>query len=117
MKKTLRRARRRRRRAYAWSGNDEVGEGKMTITESVAPSSVTLRLEFIKPFAATNTTTFSSSRRPAARRSRGRWRGENTFIGKAFGLFMDMDKMVGADFEKGLGAMKQNVESKAAPPS
>jgi hypothetical protein len=43
---------------YHWVGNDQVGEGRMTITDSRAPQSVTIRLEFIKPWTATNTTQF-----------------------------------------------------------
>ncbi|WP_437482070.1 SRPBCC family protein [Sorangium sp. So ce1014] len=103
--------------SYAWSGNEQAGEGKMTITEAKQPSNVTIRLEFIKPFEATNTTTFTLVPAPGGTKVTWAMEGENTFVGKAFGLFMDMDKMVGADFEKGLSAIKQNVESKAAPPS
>ena len=36
--------------------------------------------------------------------------GKNNFFFKAFGLFMNCDKMVGGDFEKGLAAMKSAVE-------
>ncbi len=103
--------------SYAWSGNEQAGEGKMTITEAKQPSNVTIRLEFIKPFEAMNTTTFTLVPAPGGTKVTWAMEGENTFVGKAFGLFMDMDKMVGADFEKGLGAIKQNVESKAAPSS
>lgn len=103
--------------SYAWSGNDDVGEGKMTITGAEQPSNVTVRVEFIKPIEATNTAIFTLVPAPSGTRVTWAMEGENGFIGKAFGMFMDMDKMVGADFEKGLGAMKQIVESKAAPPS
>ncbi|WP_437537621.1 SRPBCC family protein [Sorangium sp. So ce726] len=102
--------------SYAWSGNDEVGEGKMTITGAEQPSNVTVRVEFIKPFEATNTALFTFVPAPSGTKVTWAMEGENGFLGKAFGMFMDMDKMVGADFEKGLGAMKQIVESKAAPP-
>ncbi|XXX78258.1 SRPBCC family protein [Sorangium sp. So ce134] len=102
--------------SYAWSGNDDVGEGNMTITDAKQPSNVTIRLEFIKPFAATNTTTFTLAPAPGGTRVTWAMEGENSFLGKAFGIFMDMDEMIGADFEKGLGAMKQIVESKVASP-
>lgn len=102
--------------SYAWSGDGEVGEGKMTITDAKQPSNVTIRLEFIKPFESTNTTTFTLVPAPGGTKVTWAMEGENSFLGKAFGIFMDMDKMVGADFEKGLGAMKQIAESKAAPP-
>jgi uncharacterized protein YndB with AHSA1/START domain len=44
---------------YHWVGNDEVGEGRMTITEVVPPSRVAIKLEFIKPFASLNDTAFT----------------------------------------------------------
>jgi uncharacterized protein YndB with AHSA1/START domain len=103
--------------SYAWSGNDEAGEGKMTITGAEAPSNITVRVEFIKPFEATNTAKFTFVPAPGGTKVTWAMEGENGFIGKAFGMLMDMDKMVGADFEKGLGAMKQIVESKVTPPS
>ena len=88
--------------AYHWSGNSDVGEGRMTITDSRPPSSVTLRLEFLKPFAATNTTQFDFAPSGAGTSVTWAMSGHNNFMAKAFSAFMDMDKMVGTDFEKGL---------------
>lgn len=87
---------------YHWEGNDKVGEGRMTITDSHAPQSVTINLEFIKPFAATNTTQFDLT--PSGTGTHVTWSmsGHNNFIAKAMCIFMDMDKMVGPDFERGL---------------
>lgn len=108
---------------YAWVGNDQVGEGRMTITDSKASEQVTIKLEFIKPFAATNNTTFTFS--PAEGGTQVVWAmsGENNFMSKAMGLFMDMDSMIGKDFEKGLASMKdvavadakKHAEAEAAP--
>ncbi len=98
---------------YEWKGNDEVGEGKMTISAST-PDKITIRLEFIKPFAATNTTTFSFAAVGTETKVTWAMDGTNDFFGKAFSLFMDMDKMIGADFDKGLAAMRGIAE--AAPP-
>jgi hypothetical protein len=101
--------------AYAWTGNDKVGEGKMTIEKSTAPALVGIKLQFIKPFAATNQTTFTFA--PAAGGAKVTWAmdGENNFVGKAFSMFMDMDKMVGGDFERGLASMKTLAESAPKP--
>ena len=87
---------------YYWQGNDQVGEGRMTITESRPAQNITMRLEFLKPFAATNTAQFDFA--PSGTGTNVTWsmKGTNNFIMKAFGLVMNMDKMVGADFEKGL---------------
>jgi len=94
----------------AWTGNDDVGEGKMTIVDSTPSSSVEIDLEFIKPFEskARNTFTFA----PEGTGTKVTWsmNGQNNFMSKAFGLFMNMDKMIGADFEKGLEQMKAAVK-------
>ena len=97
---------------YTWLGNAEVGEGRMTIIDSKTDELVKIKLEFIKPFAATNATEFTF--KPEGENTLVTWSmdGDNTFMMKAFHLFMDMDKMIGADFEKGLAAMKGVVEAK-----
>src|SRR5688572_3855291 len=84
---------------YEWSGNDKVGEGRMTILESKANELVRIRLEFIKPFAGISTTQFAFA--PAGDDTKVTWtmQGKNDFIGKAFSLLMDMDAMIGKDFE------------------
>ena len=98
---------------YSWSGNDQVGEGRMTLTESRVSDLIRIKLEFMKPFAATNTTEFSF--KPDGNQTVVTWSmfGENNFMAKAFGLLMNMDKMVGGDFEKGLEQLKSVTE--AAP--
>lgn len=102
--------------AYTWAGNDDVGEGRMTIVESRPPEAVVLNLEFLKPFAATNVTEFSFV--PEGDQTNVSWSmyGKRNFMMKAMCLFMDMDKMVGGDFEKGLVSMKSIVEAAPAPP-
>ena len=96
---------------YYWSGNNDVGEGRMTITDAQPPKSVTIRLEFLKPFAATNTTLFDFAPRGTGTNVTWTMTGHNNFVSKAFCLFMDMDKMVGGDFEKGLANLDQATAS------
>lgn len=100
---------------YSWVGNDKVGEGRMTIEKSDKPSVIGVKLEFLKPFATTNQTTFTFT--PTGGGTKVVWAmdGNNNFMGKAFSLFMDMDKLVGADFERGLAAMKTAAESAPKP--
>lgn len=100
---------------YAWLGNDQVGEGRMTITKS-EPSAIVIELVFLKPFAATNTATFTFTNTPTGNQTTWVMQGRNHFAGKAFGLFMDMDALVGADFERGLVAMKAAAEAASTPP-
>ncbi len=87
---------------YAWKGNKKVGEGRMTIVDSVPNERIKIDLEFIKPFASRNDTIFTLT--PAAGGTRVDWlmEGPNSLMGKIMSLFMDMDAMVGKSFEQGL---------------
>ncbi len=96
---------------YSWAGNDEVGEGRMTVLESRANELIRIKLEFIKPFPSVADTEFTFA--PANGGTTVQWTmsGENDFMSKAFCFFMGgMDKMVGPDFEKGLAQMKSAAE-------
>ena len=97
---------------YTWVGNDEVGEGRMEILESKPNEMIRLKLEFIKPFAATNDTVFTF--KPDGSNTAVTWTmsGKNNFMSKAFHLAMNIDKLIGGDFEKGLASMKSLVEAK-----
>lgn len=103
--------------SYAWRGNKQVGEGRMTITDSRPPHSITIKLEFIKPFPATNTTQFDFT--PTGTGTQVSWTmsGEHSFMGKAFAAFMNMDKMVGPDFEQGLANLDAAATTAAATAS
>ncbi len=96
---------------YTWVGNKEVGEGRMTITESRPTDLIRIRLEFFKPFAATNTAEFTF--KPEANKTAVTWSmtGDKNFMAKAIHLFMSMDKMIGGQFETGLARMKSIVET------
>jgi hypothetical protein len=96
--------------AYAWEGNKDVGSGSMLITESVAPTKITIKLDFIKPFEAHNVTEFVFDTKGDSTNITWVMTGENNFIGKLMSIFMNMDKMVGKDFEKGLVNLKTAVE-------
>jgi hypothetical protein len=95
---------------YAWAGNKEVGEGRMTITESRPNDLIRIKLEFFKPFAGNSIAEFTF--KPEANQTAVTWSmaGENNFMAKAIHLFMNMDKMIGSQFEKGLADMKAVVE-------
>jgi carbon monoxide dehydrogenase subunit G len=96
--------------AMAWAGNQKVGSGRMTITESQPNDLIRFRLDFFKPMAGTNTAEFNF--KPEGDRTVVTWTmlGKNNFIAKAFCLFMSMEKMVGGQFEKGLATLKSIAE-------
>jgi uncharacterized protein YndB with AHSA1/START domain len=95
---------------YAWDGNSDVGQGSMEISESIVPSRVALKLDFVKPFEAHNNVEFSL--RPEAGGTQVAWKMEGPvpYFAKIIHLFMDMDKMVGTDFEAGLANLKAVAE-------
>lgn len=101
---------------YAWRGNREVGEGRMTIEQS-DPSRIVIELEFLKPFEASNTATFTFVGTEQGTKTTWAMDGRNNFMSKAFHLVMDMDKMLGADFERGLEAIKASAEASPRAPS
>ena len=96
---------------YTWSGNNEVGEGRMTITESRPSDLIRIKLEFFKPFAGNSIAEFTF--KPQGNQTLVTWSmtGTNNFMAKAIHLFINMDKMIGGQFEKGLADMKSVVEA------
>ncbi len=96
--------------AYAWKGNTDVGEGRMEIVESVSPSSIRIKLDFAVPFEAHNEAVFTLE--PVAGGTRVNWAmtGASSFMFKLMGLFMNMDEMIGRDFEAGLATLKTQAE-------
>lgn len=103
--------------SYSWAGNNKVGEGRLTVTESLPSNLIRLRLEFLKPFKATNTAEFKFTPEDGQTLVTWSMTGKNNFFFKVFGLFMDCDTMVGKDFEKGLAGLKSVVESTAGATS
>lgn len=94
---------------YAWNGDAKVGEGCMEITQS-APSGVVIQLDFVRPFRAHNVAEFTL--RPDGDGTVVSWamRGSNSYAAKLMGVFFDMDRMVGKDFEAGLANLKAAAE-------
>ena len=95
---------------YAWSGSGKAGAGRMEITDAPAPSKVTIKLDFSKPFEAHNVAEFTLNPRGAATDVAWAMRGASPFMFKLMGLFLNMDKMIGRDFETGLAQMKAVAE-------
>ena len=95
---------------YAWDGNKDVGQGSMEITESAAPSRLAIRLSFVKPFEADNNVEFSLIPRGAATQVTWTMRGPVPYISKIIHMFVDIDRMVGGDFEAGLASLMAIAE-------
>ena len=95
----------------SWSGNKEVGAGSMTITESKENALIRYALDFLKPMKANHVAEFLLHEDGGSTRVSWVMTGQQDFMGKAFGLFMNLDKMVGGDFEQGLAKLKRLTES------
>ena len=111
MKRTLSGSVSGRGAVYAWDGSSKVGAGRMEIKEAVAPSKVVIQLDFIKPFEAHNIADFTlAPRADSTTEVTWQMRGPAPFVSKLMGVFVDMDKMIGKDFEAGLANLKAAVE-------
>ena len=96
--------------AYEWEGNNEVGKGRIEIMETSPPSMILLKLDMIKPMAGHNIVEFSLE--PNGDFTDVTWgmRGSSPFLSKVMGLFINMDHMIGKDFEAGLANLKTVAE-------
>jgi hypothetical protein len=96
---------------YAWEGNKDVGQGSMEIVES-GPRKVLIKLDIVKPFEAHNMAEFLFE--PKGDSTSVTWAvyGPSPYMSKVVGTFMNIDDMIGRDFEKGLADLKAAAEKK-----
>ena len=95
---------------YEWEGNRNVGQGRMEVLDATPSNKVLIKLDFLKPFEAHNTAEFTLA--PKGDTTLVTWAiyGPSAFVTKVMGLFFDMDKMIGKDFEAGLADLKIAAE-------
>jgi len=99
---------------YEWEGNSKAGKGHMEIIRSDAPAHITIDLSFIRPFKAENAAAFDLE--PQGSSTEVSWAiyGPLPFVSKLMSVFVSMDKLLGRDFEKGLGKLKMVAEQRVA---
>ncbi|HAD04918.1 MAG: polyketide cyclase [Desulfuromonadales bacterium GWD2_61_12] len=95
---------------YVWQGNREVGVGRMEIVESAPPSLVLIKIDFEEPMTAHNTIKFELERQDTTTRVTQAMYGPSPFLSKLFGIFCNMEQMVGGKFEEGLASLKALAE-------
>jgi hypothetical protein len=114
LKRTYSGAERGKGAVYAWDGNKNVGSGRMEILEASPPSSppskVVIKLDFLKPFEAHNTAEFTMLPQGGATSVTWVMHGPAPFMSKLMQVFMNMDRMIGRDFEAGLANLKTITE-------
>jgi len=105
---------------FKWDGNDEVGEGQMAIVDAKPAERVDIKLDFVRPFAGTSNVDLvlepSGSESSSTTKTTWRISGEQGFTERAIMLVMglDMETMIGSDYETGLASLKQVVETEVA---
>jgi hypothetical protein len=95
--------------SYAWK-SDQLGIGSMTIADTTEPMRVALKLDFVKPFEAHNDVEFTLVPKGDATEVTWAMSGHTAFFAKIIHVFLNMDKMVGRDFEDGLANLKALAE-------
>lgn len=110
MQRTLSGAAAGRGAVYAWQGSADAGAGRMEIVEAKPPRKIAIQLDFTKPFASHNTVDFTLERSGDTTNVTWAMHGTNSYVGKVVSLFMNMDHVVGGQFEMGLAALKTAAE-------
>ena len=110
MKKTFSGATSGKGAVYEWVGNGKAGAGRMEIIEASVPEKVTIKLDFIKPFEGHNTCVFTMAEKGNATETTWAMHGPVPFMAKVMHVFVNMDKMLGKDFEEGLAKLKAVAE-------
>ena len=97
---------------YAWDGNKNVGSGRMEILDASSPSKIVIKLDFFKPFEAHNTAEFTMLPQGDTATTNINWvmHGPASFMSKVMQVFMNIDSLVGKDFETGLANLKTLTE-------
>jgi uncharacterized protein YndB with AHSA1/START domain len=95
---------------YAWEGNKNVGSGRMEILDASAPAKIVIKLDFFTPFEGHNTAEFTMLPQGDATHVTWLMHGPAPFMNKVMQVFMNLDKMIGRDFEVGLANLKRLTE-------
>ena len=109
LKRTYSGAERGEGSVYAWDGNKNVGSGRMEIL-AAASSQIAIKLDFLKPFEAHNVAEFTILPQGGATCVIWVMHGPAPFMSKVMQVFMNMDRMIGKDFETGLANLKTITE-------
>ena len=110
MKRTYSGTERGRGAVYAWDGDKNVGSGRMEILDVSAPSKIVIKLDFFKPFEGHNTAEFTMLPQGDTTNLTWTMTGPAVFMSKVMQVFMNLDRMIGRDFETGLANLKKLTE-------
>jgi hypothetical protein len=95
---------------YEWDGDKNVGAGRIEIADTSPPNKVTLKLDMVRPFMANNIIEYTMAPNGDATKVTWAMHGRTPYLAKVMHVFIDVDQMVGKDFEEGLASLKAVVE-------
>ena len=95
---------------YGWEGNKNVGSGRMEILDTLVPSKIVIKLDFFTPFEGHNTAEFTMLPQGDATNLTWLMHGPAPFMSKVMQVFINLDRMIGKDFEIGLANLKRLTE-------
>lgn len=98
--------------AFDFSGNKDAGKGSIEVTGGQAPTRVDMRLDMIEPFEGHNQIAFTLTPQGQATQVTWAMHGPSPYLSKVVGIFLDMDHMIGRDFEAGLARLKATAETR-----
>lgn len=115
LKKTFSGAAKGKGAVYEWDGNKDIGAGRLEITDTVPNEKVVMDLHFLRPMEGRNVAMYVVTPKDGGSEVSWSIEGPMPFVSKLFSVFMDMDKMIGSEFAKGLGDLKTLVERQTGP--
>jgi len=114
MKRTYSGAAKGKGAVYEWAGKGKAGEGRMEITDTSAPSKVTIQLDFSKPFEGHNIAEFTLEANGGSTSVTWAVGGPQSYVAKVMTIFFSMDRLLGHEFEAGLASLKAIAEKQTA---
>jgi hypothetical protein len=96
---------------YEWDGDRNVGQGRMEITDASQPARVTIKLDFVRPLEGHNVAEFALVPQGDSTQVTWTMAGPTPYIGKLIGVFINMDTMIGSQFDSGLASLKAIAET------
>lgn len=112
MKKTFSGAPSGRGAVYEWQGR-RAGKGRIEILQSSPPSKILMQLDMFTPIEGHNTVEFTLTPQGSGTEVTWAMYGPTRYLSKLMGMFFNMDRMVGGQFEQGLASLQKAARDEA----
>lgn len=95
----------------SWDSNGKMGVGNAVVIESIPNKSVKTQLTYTKPMEMSQLAEVTLTPVDGATKVKWSVDGHNGFLFRLMGIIMNVEKMVGGEFEKGLAKLKTVAEA------